>query len=172
MKFYQQGLKGRACPWCYRIGFLIFNGVLTGYCGGGPSDRHVRGQRIFCSNRWRKQGCGRTFSVLFSFLMKRCLIPPTVVSAFISMVCPGMSRRCAWQSLPHRFSLESGYRMWNRWLAAQWHLRSWLFQKGPPPERGDCGPAQTWAHLRDVFSDDRCPISSFQVHFQQPFFPI
>ncbi len=171
MAGFRQGLKGRACPWCYQIGFLILNGVLTGYGGSGPSDRQVRGQRIFCSNRWRKRGCGRTFSVLLSFLLKRCLIPSGLVAEFIARVLTGATRSCAWQSLAHCFSLESGYRVWRRWLRAQSHLRSWLCQKGPPPDNGDGAPTQTWAHLHVIFMDEPCPVSAFQAHFQQPFFP-
>lgn len=94
-----------------------------------------------------------------------------LVGAFISKVLEGATRRSAWLSLAHSFSLESGYRLWGEWLAAQSHVRSWLARMGSPPEQGFDGPSQTWAHLKQVFGSPSCLIAAFQEQFQQPFFP-
>ena len=168
---FHQTLKLRACPWCFQISYLIFNGGLIGYDWRGGSKRQVRGKRVFCSNRWSRRGCGRSFPVLFSFLLKGRMIPAMLVVAFVSKVLEGATRRSAWLSLAHGFSLESGYRLWADWLDAQSHVRSWLARMGSPPEVGSDGPSQTWAHLRQVFGNQSCPISAFQEQFQQPFFP-
>ncbi len=168
---FHQTLKRKACPSCFQTGFLIFNGGLFGYDWRCKSSRQLRGKRVFCSDRWRRRGCGGSFRVLFSCLLAGRIIPAVLVVAFISKVLEGMTRRSAWLSLSHGFSLESGYRLWGDWLAAQSHVRSWLARMGSPPERGFDGSSQTWAHLKQVFLNRSCPIAAFQEHFQQPFFP-
>ena len=61
----RQHLKERACPWCRAVGCLIRHGFLRGY-GAAAAERVQRGWRVFCSNRGRKQGCGRTFAILLA----------------------------------------------------------------------------------------------------------
>jgi hypothetical protein len=172
LEAFQHNLKLRACPSCAQTGHLIFHGPLVGYASGG-SQRQKRGQRVFCSNRFRKRGCGKTFSVLFSLLLKARIIPAGLVAIFLATVMTGSCRQAAWLSLRHGFSLESGYRIWREWVSGQAYLRTWLCRKIPPPrpeQIGD-GLAQTWAHLRCAFAGQPCPVAAFQEHFQQPFFP-
>lgn len=172
LEVFHQNLKLRACPSCAQTGFLNFHGALMGYgCQG--SERQKRGYRVFCSNRFRKRGCGRTFSVLFSLLLKARMIPAALVASFLSMVLAGACRHAAWLSLRHGFSLESGYRIWREWVSNQAYLRTWLCHK-IPPLRPDCvgdGLSQTWDHLRRAFAGRPCPVAAFQENFQQPFFP-
>jgi hypothetical protein len=167
---FHQNLKLRSCPSCAQTGFLIFHGPLVGY-GGQGSERQKRGHRVFCSNRQRKRGCGKTFSVLLSLLIKARIIPAALVVSFISRVLAGTCRQAAWFSSVHGFSLESGYRIWRDWMAGQSYLRTWLCRKIPPPQEARDGLAQTWDHLRRAFAGRPCPIAAFQEHFQQPFFP-
>ncbi len=172
LEAFHHNLKLRACPSCAQTGHLIFHGALVGYgCHG--SERPKRGQRVFCSNRLRRRGCGKTFSVLFSLLLKARITPAAVVVKFITTVLAGACRRAAWLSFRHSFSLESGYRIWRDWVGHQVYLRTWLCRKIPPPNsehRGD-GLAQTWDHLCSAFAGRACPVAAFQEHFQQPFFP-
>jgi hypothetical protein len=170
LEAFHHDLKLRACPSCAQTGFLNFHGPLVGY-GGSGSDRQQRGQRVFCSNRFRQRGCGRTFSALFSLLLKARIIPAALVTTFIATVLSGTCRHAAWLSLVHGFSLESGYRIWREWMAGQAYLRTWLCRKIPPPEQARDGQAQTWAHLLSAFAGRPCPVAAFQDHFQQPFFP-
>ena len=172
LEAFHHNLKLRACPACAETGHLIFHGALAGY-GGQGSERQKRGHRVFCSNRHRKRGCGKTFSVLFSLLLKARIIPAKLVSSFLSTVLAGACRHAAWLSVTHGFSLESGYRIWRDWALGQAYLRTWLCRKSPPP-RPECigdGLTQTWAHLCDAFAGRPCPVAAFQEHFQQPFFP-
>jgi hypothetical protein len=170
LEAFHHNLKLRACPKCNQTGHLIFHGALIGYgCQG--SERQKRGQRVYCSNRHRQRGCGKTFSVLFSLLLKARIIPAGLVVSFLSTVLAGACRQAAWLSLCHGFSLESGYRIWREWVAAQSYLRTWLCRKSPPHEQARDGLAQTWDHLRATFAGRPCPVAAFQEHFQQPFFP-
>ena len=172
LEAFHHNLKLRACPRCGQTGHLIFHGALVGYgCQG--SERQKRGQRVFCSNRHRKRGCGKTFAVLFSLLLKARIIPAALVATFLATVLAGACRHAAWLSLCHGFSLESGYRLWRDWVSGQAYLRTWLCRKIPPPrpERIGDGLTQTWEHLRHAFAGRPCPVTAFQEHFQQPFFP-
>lgn len=172
LEAFHHNLKLRACPACAQTGHLIFHGALVGY-GGQGSERQKRGHRVFCSNRHRKRGCGKTFSVLFSLLLKARIIPAALVVSFIGTVLAGACQHAAWLSLAHGFSLESGYRIWRDWMASQAYLRTWLCRKIPPP-RPECvgdGMAQTWDHPRRAFAGRPCPVAAFQEDFQQPFFP-
>ena len=172
LEAFQRNLKLRACPACAQTGFLNSHGPWFGY-GGHRSERHKRGHRVFCSNRFRKRGCGKTFSVLFSLLLKGRIIPAALVTAFLAPVLAGACRHAAWLSVAHGFSLESGYRLWRDWVLGQAYLRTWLCRKSPPPrpERLGDGLIQTWDHLRSAFAGRPCPVAAFQEYFQQPFFP-
>ena len=82
LEAFHQNLKLRACPACAQTGFLNFHGALVGY-GGQGSERRKRGHRVYCSNRHHKRGCGKTFSVLFSLLLKARIIPAALVANFL-----------------------------------------------------------------------------------------
>jgi len=57
-------LKMVVCPHCGRANELICNGKLHGNNPASHRDeRIVRGQRIRCSNRGQRQGCGRSFAI-------------------------------------------------------------------------------------------------------------
>lgn len=169
---YRSSLKLRPCPHCHQTGFLIGHGSLFGY---GPTghERQQRGGRAFCSNRFRQQGCGHTFAILYSWLFKRMMISATLLGAYMIKVLAGASRKAAWQSLQHPFSLESAYRLWNRWQAVQSHLRHCLSQKIPPPsaDTSTLPLQETWFHLSAAFPNGPSVMAAFQEHFQQSFFP-
>ena len=50
-------LKQWRCPHCGREGALIGHGWLRGYAEHG-GEGVIRGRRVFCSNRFRRGGCG------------------------------------------------------------------------------------------------------------------
>lgn len=56
-------LKQTPCPHCQVVGSLIRHGCLYGYDDSVPPRRSLRARRVFCSNRYARRGCGRTFSV-------------------------------------------------------------------------------------------------------------
>ena len=64
-------LKVTPCPHCRAIGALIRHGYLRGYDEGNLRHKAVRARRIFCSNRGRRPGCGRTFSVWIATKVRR-----------------------------------------------------------------------------------------------------
>ncbi len=160
-------VKSLQCPHCGALGFVICHGYLLGYSDVGD-DFVVRGRRFYCSNRFLKDGCGRTFSVYLSDVLSGFVVRASTFWAFVSAVLiEGFSRKAAWERAAPGFSIQSGYRLWKRFLDCQVKIRSLLLRERPPPNCSSDDPlVQLIAHLRSVFPDWDCCLSGFQNHFQ------
>lgn len=166
---YRNQLKFIPCPHCRAVGFLICHGYLRGY-GQTGSDKIIRGQRFFCSNRDRRAGCGRTYSVLFAGFLYRHTIPASALWKFIQGVRRGLNRKHAWEKLGLPFTIQTAYRLWNTFLKHQSSIRSHLISKRPPPNTNAPIPIfQLIEHLASAFPHASCPIAAFQAHFQRSF---
>ena len=86
------GLKLTCCPHCRRTAALIGHGLLRGY-SEQDSKEVVRGRRVFCSNRGRRPGCGRTFSVLLSTVLYGFVVRTFTLFRFANSVLKGLTRR-------------------------------------------------------------------------------
>jgi len=166
---YRLEIKLEQCPQCGQVGFLIGHGFLRGYSDVGQ-EYVLRGRRFFCSNRYRRRGCGGTFSVLLADVLLGFVVRAQTLWLFFQAVLKGgLSRKAAWERVKGDLSLESGYRLWRKLLEAQFHIRTMLNRERPPPACSDEAPlAQLLAHLRLVFPATDCPFSSFQHYFQTP----
>ncbi len=165
---YRLSLKWRQCPNCSRTGLLVGHGFLRGYSATGE-DRIVRGRRFFCSDRFRKTGCGRTFSVLLSDMMRGFVVTATILWQFLVQIENGVTPNAAWRAVGQEFSVESGHRLLRYLKKSQSHLRTILCRVRPPPECTSTNPLlQLTAHFRATFPLSSCPFSSFQNHFQEP----
>ena len=159
-------LKLTPCPHCHVVGTLIRHGSLTGFDDSSPRRKTLRARRIFCSNRHRRPGCGRTVSVWLADKIRRLSATTRTLGTFLRhFVADGLAAairatRChrsdrTWQRLGRRFDL------------AQSRLRTALLARGPPPE-GPPGPARrpdaahVLAHLHATFPDADCPLAAFQ----------
>lgn len=166
------GLKLTQCPHCRRTGALIGHGLLRGYAGQ-TSEEVVRGRRVFCSNRGQRPGCGRTFSVLLSTVIFGFVVRTLTLFRFASAVLSGLTRRCAWLgAAAGALSLSSGYRLWQRLVAAQSFLRARLCREAPAPACAAREPlAQLFAHLAAVVGGGaHCLLESFQHRLQRGLF--
>jgi hypothetical protein len=168
--------KQMACPHCRRQGTLVGHGLLTGYAERG-SERVLRGRRLLCSARYSAQGCGRTFSVLLATVVAGFTARTETISALLEQVVAGLSRKAAWERVQSTardapgLSLRSGYRLWDRLLAAQSTIRAALFDRTPPPASSDARPiAQMLTHLHHVLGDTGCVLASFQLVMQRGLF--
>lgn len=145
------GSKLAACPHCRQTGALIGHGVLREYAERS-SERVVRGRRLFCSNRGRRPGCGRTFSVMLSTVVPGFVVRTLTLWCFAKAVLSGLTRRSAWLcEAGASLALSSGYRLWRRLCASQTALRSRLWREAPAPPSTAREPlAQLVAHLAVV----------------------
>lgn len=160
-------LNMEMCPHCKQFGFLICHGFLTGYSEHG-SEKIVRGRRIFCSNRFLKSGCGRTYSVTHSKFIYGHVVTATILWQFFLLLLKGFNPHQSWKQAGHEFSSETGYRFYRKMLHAQINHRTLLLTIRPPPLSDT---KESFLHLiehfQECFPSSSCPFSQFQYHFQK-----
>lgn len=163
---FHETIKMKQCPHCRQIGCLILHGYLYGY---GDTDMVRRGRRIFCSNRQKKTGCGRTFSILMAGFIKHCMIPSGSVSSFLSKIAQGDRPVTAFRALGGQMNENAGYRILRQFRKQLPRIRTCLLKVNDPPGlKYIKNPAvQTILHLKTVFNG--CMVSRFQQYFQISF---
>jgi len=169
-RFYLK-LKFSSCPYCHVSGYLILHGYLYGYSEQSDFEKIRRGRRIFCSNRNRKSGCGKTYSILIAGFIKNFMITAVTVWSFLDQWMRGMSLSEAFRRSGSKMAQSCVYRIFNRFKKSQSHIRTLLKRiKDPPHMPYTKDPTVlTLFHLRAVFNKSICPISSFQHYFQVSF---
>lgn len=167
-------LKLTPCPHCQVVGALIRHGVLRGYDEGSPRRRTVRARRVYCSNRHRRPGCGRTTSVWLADKVRRLSLTTRAVARFLqSAVAHGVAVAVRSVADGPR-SDRTWQRLWRRFDLAQSRIRTALLACRPPPDTPP-PPARrpvaalVLAHLHAAFPDADCPIAAFQ-HATRTFF--
>ena len=162
--------KQMACPHCRRTGMVVGHGLLMGYAEHG-SELVVRGRRLLCSRRFRRSGCGRTFSVLLATVLANFVVRTGTMSRLLEFVVGGLCRKAAWERAVPGLTMRSGYRLWARLLAVQSRLRTVLCGAEPPPATTDVRPvAQMLAHMRQILGGTDCVLAGFQLAFQRDLF--
>lgn len=166
-----QRLKQMACPHCKVVGALIRHGFLYGFDETSPQRETKRAQRIFCSNRNARPGCGRTFSIWLVDKIRRLSLTTGALWQFLQLVIAG-NIVAASLAVKARLSERTWQRIWKRFKLAQSKIRTALCAYCPPPESlprsPPCRPArlpaqQVLAHLQSAFPDVPCPIAAFQL---------
>lgn len=166
-------LKLTPCPHCQAVGTLIRHGSLHGYDDAHPTRKVLRARRIFCSNRHRRPGCGRTVSVWLAEKIRRSSLAARTLAAFLRRAAfEGIA--AATRAVKTHLSGRTLQRVWRRFDHAQSRIRTALRGRGPPPE-GSNRPArrpaaaQVLAHLEATFPDADCPIAAYQQATQSFF---
>jgi len=163
-------LKFFPCPSCNRVGCLILHGFLYGYQN---KDGGIRGKRVFCSNRNLRTGCGRSFSIIFSSIIKQITITAESVWNFIRLIDIGKGKTIVHafrQVLQDICSHRTAYRLRKRFIRGQSSIRSFLNRIIPHPPLNSGDPSrQTIAHLEAAFPTASNPIAAFQTFFQHAF---
>jgi hypothetical protein len=134
------------------------------------SGQSFRGQRVYCSKRGRRGGCGRTFSIVLADALPRHTLTASLVWQWLVKVLAGFSIKAAAEKLRLPFALETAYRLGRKLRRHLDALRTQLAGQCPPPAGAHADPLfQTMAHLKIVFPQSQCPPAEFQLHFQRPF---
>lgn len=162
-------LKSVPCPRCHLVGHLIRHGYLKGYGKSSQKDVH-RGWRIFCSNRNRQSGCGKTHSVLLVHCLRGRMIQAPHLWCFLQGMLAGLNPKSAWSKTTSGLSAECGNHLWKAWPVYQMRLRILLCQLLAPLVCAQSNPLfEVIVHLQAAFKHAECPISAFQLHFQRDF---
>jgi hypothetical protein len=160
-------LKQMPCPHCKTIGTLNRHGSLHGFDDDSPRRKTLRARRIFCSNRGRRAGCGRTFSIWIAGKIRRSSLTTGTLWTFLQRAVR-TSLAAAMRVVPGRRSGRSWQRIWQRFDRAQSRIRTALLCRGPPPE-GPPGSvrrpdiAQVLAHLQSAFPHADGPFAAYQL---------
>ena len=119
------------CSHCGAHGTLIGHGLLRGYEERG-SELAIRGRRLFCSNRGRKRGCGRTTSVLLAAFIERFSVTVAAIFRLFLGRCRGDSvAGAAGATWP--LSVRSAYRLAARLERSSLDWRALLSARLPAP---------------------------------------
>lgn len=164
------GLKQTSCPHCKSTGFLNLHGYLRGHDEFNYGLKIIRGRRIFCSNRGRRKGCGKTFSILAAEILKKFVIGAKSLWRFLRNIAAGLNTIESFRTSGLKFSHSTCYRLAKAFQRAQSKIRSKLLSICPAPcSLSKIAGIQTISHLRAAFRYAACPVFSFQQFFQSSF---
>jgi hypothetical protein len=162
-------LKGTACPFCERVGTLNRHSRLYGKEAEEKQGRILRGQRVWCSARGQRGGCGRTFPVLFAWVLPRHSFTAPLVWQAVLRWLGGLSLGASWEPEKTPLLLVSFYHLIQRLRGRLAVLRTALSAiRRPPASRRSDPLLQTFEHLRLAFPQASCPIAAFQQRVQKP----
>lgn len=163
-------LKQQRCPRCGQNETLNRHSFLRGNDPAQVSGQSDRGQRVFCSNRGQRGGCGKTFSLVLAEVLPRHTLTASLVWRWLVAVLAGLSLKAAAEKVRLPFALETIYRLRRRLRRGLDQVRTRLCREQSPPVSTHTDPLmQTVEHLQAVFPDSACPLVAFQLHFQRPF---
>jgi hypothetical protein len=167
-KFFRS-IKSMACPFCEHIGSLNRHSRLYGNDPKENQGRVLRGQRARCSDRGQRGGCGRTFPVLFAWVLPRHSFTAPLVWQTVKRWLDGLSVGASWQPGKTPLLLGSFYHLIQRLRGRLSMLRTVLSEIRRAPESRRSDPLlQTFEHLCVAFPQTSCPIAAFQERFQKP----
>lgn len=181
---FRNKIKLVQCPHCRRTGFLILHGKLPGTCCGVRGKPLERGHRFLCNNRRgrsglprilailsRHQGCGRTFSILWSHTIKYYSASAQCMWKFLSSIKQGKEKNAVFKNSSFPFTSRCADRWLEKLRKYQFAIRSRLLKKTHPPRINTGNPLiQLLHHLKYAFTDSPCPITAYQEYFQAAFF--
>ena len=165
--FYSK-LRLTPCPHCSGVGNLIRHGFLRGYNEEQQPKKTIRAARVFCSNRNRAKGCGRTFSVWMASRIRRLVLSAESLWAFLSDAVSTGNKWQAFARLNCSLSDSAPYRIWRRFQKAQSAIRTALCGLCAPPKLAANSPAElTLAHLQKALQGHTlCPVAAFAATLQ------
>jgi hypothetical protein len=170
-------LKQMACPHCKVTGTLYRHGSLHGHDEGSRRRKTVRAQRVYCSNRNARPGCGGTFSIWLADKIRRLSVTTGCLHQFLKLVVVN-GVAAAIRDLDCHLSDRTLQRIWALFNLGQSKIRTALFQRCKPPQLPADTPrtlaAEVLAHLESAFSESAFPdagrpIAAFQ-HAMRTFF--
>jgi len=120
-------IKHSPCPHCRRTGNLIYHGYLYGI-SECRCHQVTRGQRIFCSNRNKRKGCGRTFSCFLAKYIYRSLLSTTTAWEFLKAYRSGLSLEKAYANLNPlcTLSFNTLLRFWKKFTLNTSEIRTYI----------------------------------------------
>lgn len=130
----------------------------------------ARGQRVFCSDRGQRGGCGKTFPLFLEGVLPRHTFNTTLLWALLLKLLGGATIKSAAETLSLPFSLEAVYGIVRRCRHRLDVVRSLLGREHRVRASKQSDPFfQTLEHLQQIFPQESDAPAAYQRHFQQPF---
>ena len=162
-------LKQTSCAYGRRTGTLNRHDHVQSNDLDVVDKQTVRGQRVWCSNRGRRGGCGRTMQIVFARFLPRQSMNATMLARLLKGLCEGGSIQRAWDQCRLPVHLQSVYHLLQRFRERLDAVRVALLSRCAPPASAHADPLrQTAEHLRCAFPESKSPIEAFQCAFQTP----
>ena len=116
------------CPHCANKHFLISHGFVYKKTVNGA--KCIIGKRIFCSNRFSRSGCGRTFQLYLSLHLPRIHYDATHLNIFVHSITNNESIYLAYSKATGCYDSRNAYR-WLKKLHAHLILfRGYIYKSG------------------------------------------
>ena len=164
-------LKEWRCPFCDCSESLNRHSFLYGNDPDCPNGRRLRGQRVFCSDRGQRGGCGRSFPVFLADVLPRFTVGASLLWRLLGLLLDGGSVLSAIDSLSSPFAPQTFYHLLGRLRLRLDFSRMHLCQAAPVPQSSQSDPLlQTVEHFKSAFAHADCPLSEFQTRFQKALF--
>ncbi len=164
-------LKLQQCKHCGKVGMLIFHGYTYGQSDYKKSI--TKGRRVFCSNRNRRSGCGRTLYLLFYNFIRGGFISAELFWQFLNAILTELSINKSYETIDPScpLSISTFYRLWQRFKFSTPQIRTFLADNYPHvPLSENCPHRETILHLSVVFKNTACnPIAEYQLASQKSF---
>lgn len=163
-------LKGLRCPFCQCSESLNRHSILYGNDPDRSLGRRLRGQRVFCSNRGQRGGCGRSFPLFLADVLPRHTVTATLLWTLLCLLLTGLSLKAAFESFVSLFCLDTYYRLRRQLRGRLGVLRALLCRLKDPPVSSQSDPLlQTVEHFQTAFPDPDtpCPLGRFQLRLHQ-----
>ncbi len=147
-----------------------------GYIRKKTSAHQPVGKRVFCSNRNKRTGCGRTMSWYLASVVRNRHYPGSIIIAFILAFIRGMTIQQAYRMATRAASPRHAYRWLHqvdahlstyRSLFHQPLIHSSLVTDTPHDSRRSL-LGSTFKMLMDHFDQPLC--EAYQLQLQRPFF--
>jgi predicted trehalose synthase len=124
---------------------------------------------VFCSDRGRRGGCGRTFAVFFGDVLPRHSVTAALLGHLLAGLLTGLALKSAVEALHTAFAVETFYRLQRRLRRRLDVVRAWLCRAQSPPVSGRADPLlQTVEHLQAIAGGATGGVTGYQLRFQQP----
>jgi hypothetical protein len=171
LTLWMAGLKQLRCPFCGCWQSLNRHSFLYGNDPDCPNGRRLRGQRAFCSDRGRRGGCGRAFSVFLADVLPRFTVAASLLWRLLCLLLDGGSVLGAINALRSPLSQQTFYQLLRRARLRLDFLRPVLCQAASISPSALADPLlQTVEHFKAAFPQAGCPPALFQARFQKALF--
>lgn len=157
------------CLHCSKSDQFVSHGII--YKQHSICDLEKIGKRIFCSNRYGRKGCGRTFGLYVANKIPRLRYGAAQLFVFITSLLANLSVAKAYQKATNQLESRNAWRWLNKLMHRLSHYRALLKKRDgtflPPYHTSSKRLPHLLPTLKRLFSQTtHCPCWSFQLSQQ------